>query len=150
MRLHDIKPRPGAKHRIKRVGCGESSGHGKTSTRGHKGQHARSGGAIRPGFEGGQMPMHRRLPKKGFNNAMFRPNIAVVNICALNKVFSSGETVTELALRQKGILNHPCDGIKILGCGELEIQLVIKVDMISSAARAKVEKAGGSVSLLQK
>ena len=87
MRLHDLKPRPGAKHRRKRVGCGESSGHGKTSGRGNKGQKARSGGAIRPGFEGGQMPMHRRLPKKGFNNKEFRDVILTVNVSELNHAF---------------------------------------------------------------
>src|SRR5215831_9644827 len=98
MRLHDLKPRPGAKHRVKRLGCGESSGHGKTSGKGHKGQKARSGGSIRLGFEGGQMPLIRRLPKRGFNNATFKVSFALVNTEDLEG-FDSGTHVTEQLLR---------------------------------------------------
>jgi large subunit ribosomal protein L15 len=145
MRLHDVKPRPGAKHRHLRVGCGESSGHGKTSGRGHKGQKARSGGAIRPGFEGGQMPMHRRLPKKGFSNAMFQDKIEVVNVRDLERVFEDGATVNEATLRESGLINRTCDSIKLLGNGELTKKLTIQVDAFSASAKEKVEKAGGTV-----
>ncbi len=144
MRLHDLAPRPGAKKRRKRIGCGESSGHGKTSCRGHKGQLARTGGAIRPGFEGGQMPMHRRLPKKGFNNTQFRDKIEVVNVSSLN-VFEDGATVTEGAILEKGLITRTCDAIKILGNGELSRKLTVQVALVSAAAKEKIEKAGGSV-----
>ncbi len=99
MNLHELKPNPGAKHRRKRLGCGESSGLGKTSGRGHKGQKSRSGGGVRPGFEGGQMPLHRRLPKKGFSNVQFAPKVAVVNVAQLNAKFEDGATVNEESLR---------------------------------------------------
>ncbi len=145
MRLHDATPRPGAKHRRKRVGCGESSGHGKTSCRGHKGQKARSGGAIRPGFEGGQMPMHRRLPKKGFSNAAFQDKIETVSVGALNGAFEDGETVTEQAIIAKGLVTRTCDSIKILGDGELTRKLTISVASLSASAKEKIEKAGGSI-----
>lgn len=144
MRLHDVQPRPGAKKRRKRIGCGESSGHGKTSCKGHKGQKARAGKGIRPGFEGGQMPLHRRLPKKGFSNAMFRDVYEVVNVGDLN-AFDDGATVNEQSLREKGLVNRGCDAIKILGSGELTRKLTIQVDKVSASAREKIEKAGGNV-----
>lgn len=144
MRLHDVQPRPGAKKRRKRIGCGESSGHGKTSCKGHKGQKARAGKGIRPGFEGGQMPLHRRLPKKGFSNAMFRDVYEVVNVGDLN-AFDDGTTVNEQALREKGLVNRSCDAIKILGSGELTRKLTVQVDKVSASAREKIEKAGGSI-----
>lgn len=152
MRLHDIKPAPGSTKRRKRVGRGESSGHGKTSGRGHKGQKARSGGAIRPGFEGGQMPLYRRLPKKGFSNAAFKTVYAVFNLGRLAETFEDGATVNEASLREKNLLKgrwrHAWDGIKILGEGELAKKLTFEVDKISASARAQVEKAGGSVTLI--
>ena len=144
MILHDVQPRPGAKKRRKRIGCGESSGHGKTSCKGHKGQKARAGKGIRPGFEGGQMPLHRRLPKKGFSNAMFRDVYEVVNVGDLN-AFEDGATVNEQALRELGLVNRSCDAVKILGSGELTRKLTIQVDKVSASAREKIEKAGGSV-----
>ncbi|HCN79088.1 MAG TPA: 50S ribosomal protein L15 [Verrucomicrobiales bacterium] len=144
MRLHDLQPRPGATKRRKRIGCGESSGHGKTSCKGHKGQKARAGKGIRPGFEGGQMPLHRRLPKKGFSNAMFKTAFEVVNVGALN-AFEDGATVTEQALREKGLVNRACDAVKILGGGELARSLTVQVDKVSASAREKIEKAGGSI-----
>ncbi len=147
MRLHDLKPRPGAKHRRKRVGCGESSGHGKTSGRGNKGQKARSGTAIRPGFEGGQMPLHRRLPKKGFNNKEFRDVILTVNVSELNHSFEDGAVVNEESLRAKNLVNRICDGIKILGNGDLTRKLTVQVDRVSASAKEKIEKAGGTVTL---
>lgn len=145
MQLQDVKPRPGAKKRRKRIGCGESSGHGKTSCKGNKGQMARAGRGIRPGFEGGQMPMHRRLPKKGFNNALFQDAIEVVNVGDLNESFQDGAVVNETALREAGLVSRNCDVIKILGAGELSRKLTIQGAKVSAAAREKIEKAGGSI-----
>jgi large subunit ribosomal protein L15 len=145
MRLHTIKPNPGAKHRRKRLGIGESSGKGKTSGKGHKGQKARSGGSIRPGFEGGQMPIYRRLPKRGFTNAPFKTVYGVVNLDSLEKNFSPGETVNEESLRKIGLVKGRFDGVKVLGRGEVTKALTIEVDEISETARLKIEKAGGKV-----
>ena len=145
MNLHDLKPNRGAKHRRKRLGAGESSGLGKTSGRGHKGQKSRSGGGVRPGFEGGQMPLHRRLPKKGFSNVQFRDKIAIVNLSQLNQKFEEGATVNEKALREVGLVKGQCDAIKVLGNGELDRKLTVVVDAASASARAKIETAGGSV-----
>jgi large subunit ribosomal protein L15 len=146
MRLHNLRPRPGARHRVKRLGCGESSGHGKTSGKGHKGQKARSGGSIRLGFEGGQMPLIRRLPKRGFNNAAFHKHYAVVNVSDLN-AFEAGSEVNEESLRESNLIRGHFVGIKILGDGELKHDLKVQVDKISASAREKIEKAGGSVTL---
>lgn len=145
MRLHDLKPNRGAVKRRKRIGCGESSGHGKTSCKGHKGQKARAGAGIRPGFEGGQMPLFRRLPKKGFSNAAFKTKFEVVNLSSLEKAFDDGDTVTEVTLREKNLVNRTCDAIKILGNGEITRKLTVQVDHVSSSAREKIEKAGGTV-----
>lgn len=144
MRLHELKPAAGSARRKKRVGCGESSGHGKTCGRGHKGQKARSGGSIRPGFEGGQMPLFRRLPKRGFSNAAFRLKVAEVNLDALGS-FESGEVVNEASLREKQLVKGRFDAIKILGRGEISKALTIEVDAVSASAREKIEKAGGTV-----
>ena len=146
MNLHTLKPRPGAKHRVKRLGCGESSGHGKTSGKGHKGQKARSGGSIRLGFEGGQMPLLRRIPTRGFNNAPFKPRLAIVNLDALN-AFEHGATVNETALLEAGLIRRPYDAVKILGSGELSKKLTINVNHASGTAKAAVEKAGGTLTL---
>jgi large subunit ribosomal protein L15 len=146
MRLHNLRPRPGSRHRVKRLGCGESSGHGKTSGKGTKGQKARSGGSIRLGFEGGQMPLIRRLPKRGFNNAAFHKRYAVVNLSDLN-VFKAGTVVDEQLLRESNLVRGHFDGIKILGDGELKHDLKVQVDKISTTAREKIEKAGGTVTL---
>jgi large subunit ribosomal protein L15 len=146
MRLHNLRPRPGARHRVKRLGCGESSGHGKTSGKGHKGQKARSGGSIRLGFEGGQMPLIRRLPKRGFNNAAFHKTFAVVNLSDLND-FKAGTTVNEQLLRESNLVRGNVAGIKILGDGELKHGLTIEADKVSTSAREKIEKAGGKVTL---
>ena len=145
MNLHDLKPNPGAKHRRKRLGCGESSGLGKTSGRGHKGQKSRSGGGVRPGFEGGQMPLHRRLPKKGFSNVRFAPKVAVVNVAQLNAKFEDGATVTEESLRAAGLVNGRYDAVKVLGNGDLERKLTVAVDAVSATAKVKIEQAGGTV-----
>jgi large subunit ribosomal protein L15 len=146
MRLHDLRPRPGSRHRVKRLGCGESSGHGKTSGKGNKGQKARSGGSIRLGFEGGQMPLIRRLPKRGFNNAAFHKHYAVVNLSDLN-AFKAGTVVNEQLLRESNLVRGHFAGIKILGDGELKYDLKVQVDKISTTAREKIEKAGGTVTL---
>jgi large subunit ribosomal protein L15 len=144
MDLHTLKPNHGAKHRVKRLGCGESSGHGKTSGKGHKGQKARSGGSIRLGFEGGQMPLHRKMPKRGFNNAEFKTKYAVVNVSDLER-FDAGTTVDEALLRKSGLVRGTIDGVKILGDGELSKQLSVNVTKVTGAAREKIEKAGGSI-----
>src|SRR5512136_3095089 len=137
MRLHDLKPRPGAKHRRKRLGQGESSGHGKTSGRGGKGQTARSGSSIRIGFEGGQMPLIRRIPKRGFNNARHATRYVPVNVSALNR-FEDGARVDEAALRAVGLVNGRSDGVKVLGDGELSRKLTVCVQAFSASARAKI------------
>jgi large subunit ribosomal protein L15 len=147
MRLHDLRPVPGSRHRKKRVGCGESSGHGKTSTRGNKGQKARSGGAIRPGFEGGQMPLYRRLPKKGFNNDEFNDDVVSVNVSVLNEAFEDGAVVNEESLRAAKLVRGRFDAIKILGDGDLQRKLTVQVDKVSASAKEKIEKAGGTVTL---
>ena len=144
MRLHDSQPRPGARKRKKRIGCGESSGHGKTSCKGHKGQMARAGRGIRPGFEGGQMPLFRRLPKKGFSNERFRDVFETVNVGDLN-AFEDGAVINEAALREKGLVNRVCDAIKILGNGELSRKLTVEIKSLSASAREKIEKAGGTI-----
>jgi large subunit ribosomal protein L15 len=147
LRLHNLKPRPGARHRVKRLGCGESSGHGKTSGKGHKGQKARSGGSIRLGFEGGQMPLIRRIPKRGFNNAAFKTTYAPVNLDALEQLDATG-MIDEQVLRKAGLVNGKWDGVKILGGGALKKKLALKVDAVSASAREQIEKAGGSVELV--
>ena len=147
IRLHNSKPRPGSRHRVKRLGCGESSGHGKTSGKGHKGQKARSGGSLRLGFEGGQMPLIRRLPKRGFNNTAFKITYAPVNLGDLEKLSVSG-VIDEKALRESGLVNGTWDGVKILGSGDLTKKLVLKVDAISASAREKIEKVGGSIEII--
>jgi large subunit ribosomal protein L15 len=147
IRLHNSKPRPGSRHRVKRLGCGESSGHGKTSGKGHKGQKARSGGSLRLGFEGGQMPLIRRIPKRGFNNASFKITYAPVNLGDLEKLSVNG-LIDEKALREVGLVNGTWDGVKVLGSGELTKKLSLKINAVSASAREKIEKAGGSIELV--
>ena len=144
MNLHTLKPRPGSKHRVKRLGHGESSGKGKTSGKGHKGQKARSGGSIRLGFEGGQMPLIRRIPKRGFNNAAFKKNYAIVNLADLNQ-FDDGATINESVLLEANLIRGKYFGVKVLGNGDITKKLTITVDKVSEAAREKIEKAGGAV-----
>src|SRR5687768_16731235 len=132
--LSNLKPRPGSKHRVKRLGCGESSGHGKTSGKGHKGQKARSGGSIRLGFEGGQMPLIRRIPKRGFNNAAFRTEYAPVNLGDLEQ-FDAGTNVDEALLRATGLVRGKVYGVKILANGELTKALTITATKASAAAK---------------
>jgi len=147
MRLHDLKPRPGAKHRRKRLGQGESSGHGKTSGRGGKGQTARSGSSVRIGFEGGQMPLIRRIPKRGFNNARHGTTYIPVNVESLN-AFEDGARVDEAALRSVGLANGRADGVKILGEGELKKKLTVSAHAFSASAKTKIEAGGGSCEII--
>jgi large subunit ribosomal protein L15 len=149
IRLHNLKPRPGSRHRVKRLGIGESSGHGKTSGKGHKGQKARSGGSIRLGFEGGQMPLIRRLPKRGFNNAAFKKTYALINLDDLNQ-FKAGTVVNEEMLRDGKHIRGKVAGLKILGRGELKHGLTIEADRFSGSAKEKIEKAGGTVTLRER
>ncbi len=147
MRLHDLKPRPGAKHRRKRLGQGESSGRGKTSGRGGKGQSARSGSSIRIGFEGGQMPLIRRIPKRGFNNARHTVKYVAVNLESLNR-FDNGARVDIAAIREAGLANGPVKRVKILGDGELTRKLTVAAHAFSASARAKIEAQGGACEVI--
>ena len=147
MFLNTIAPADGATHAKRRVGRGIGSGLGKTAGRGHKGQKARSGGSVRLGFEGGQMPLNRRLPKRGFSNTTFKPIFAVINLDTLDARFESGAKIDEAALRSVGLVNGRNDGIKLLARGEITKALTIEVDKASAAAREKFEKAGGKLIL---
>lgn len=146
MKLHELQSAPGSRSTRKRVGRGIGSGMGKTSTRGHKGQNARSGGGVRPGFEGGQNPLYRRLPKRGFTN-IHRKEFAIVNLNDLNR-FSAGTEVTPEALLESGIVKNPKDGIKILGNGEITVQLTVKANKFSQSAVEKIVAAGGTTEVI--
>ena len=146
MKLHTLKPADGARQDKVRVGRGTGSGCGKTSGRGHKGQKARSGGGVRPGFEGGQMPIYRRLPKRGFKN-IWRKEFAEVNVSALN-LFDDETTVDAVALVEVGILKNVLDGVRILGDGELTKKLTVKAQGFTKAAKEKIEAAGGSAEVI--
>jgi large subunit ribosomal protein L15 len=143
MKLHELKPAKGSVKARKRLGRGVGSGTGKTAGRGTKGHNSRSGGGVRPGYEGGQMPLHRRLPKSGFSN-IFKKQIAVVNIRDLQR-FDSGDIIDEAALVKTGLVKGRRDGIKLLGQGEINNALTIKIDAVSQRAKEKIEAAGGSV-----
>ena len=149
MRLHDLKPNPGAKHRRKRLGQGESSGHGKTSGHGGKGQSARSGSSIRIGFEGGQMPLIRRIPKRGFNNARHATVYIPVNLSDLNQ-FEDGARVDEVALKAVGLANGKGAGVKVLGTGDLSKKLTVVASAFSASARQKIEAKGGTCEVMVK
>ena len=146
MKLHDLKPAPGSTTTKKRKGRGMSSGMGKTSTRGHKGQWSRSGGGVRPGFEGGQMPLARRLPKRGFNN-VFAKDYAEINVRDLN-MFDDGAEVTLSALVEKGFCQKKKEGFRVLGNGELRKKLIVKADGITEKAKGKIEAAGGKAEVI--
>ncbi|ADL42166.1 ribosomal protein L15 [Caldicellulosiruptor obsidiansis OB47] len=147
MKLYELKPAPGSKKSRKRVGRGESSGHGKTSTRGHKGQWARSGGGVRPGFEGGQMPLTRRIPKRGFKN-INKKVYTEVNVEKLERFDNDTVITPELLLKERVISKIEKDGVKILGRGELTKRLTVKVQKVSEGARKKIEAAGGKVEVI--
>jgi len=146
VKIADLRPSDGSKKKKKRVGHGVGSGHGKTSCKGHKGQKARSGGTKGPGFEGGQMPLQRRLPKRGFKN-IFKIEFAIVNLKDINKI-EGVDVITPEILIEKGIVKNIKDGVKILGGGELQKPLTIKADAFSAAASAKITAAGGKVEVL--
>ncbi len=144
MKANELKPAPGSRKTRKRVGRGESSGWGKTAGRGHKGQKARSGGGVKAGFEGGQMPLQRRVPKRGFNQARFSPRCAEIRLGELNR-FADGAEVTEAALREAGLMKRADEHAKVLGTGSLERKLTVRVTKITAGARRAIEAAGGSV-----
>ncbi len=146
MDIHELSPPEGSRKRGKRIGRGPGSGHGKTSCRGHKGQRSRAGGGPSPGFEGGQMPLQRRLPKRGFTN-IFRKEYNIINVGDLNR-FAPNSTLDEKAFRDAGLVKRERQGIKLLGDGEIPHPLVVKVHKASKAARAKIETAGGKVELM--
>jgi ribosomal protein L15, bacterial/organelle len=146
MKLHELQYEEGARKAKKRVGRGPASGTGKTSGRGHKGQNSRSGGGVRPGFEGGQTPLFRRIPKRGFTN-IFRKEFAIVNIDALN-VFEDGTTVTPELLVEKRIVRKVQDGVKVLGNGELTKKLTVKANKFSKSAEETIVSAGGSIEVI--
>lgn len=143
MQLNTIKPAIGSTKNRKRIGRGVGSGHGKTATKGHKGQKARSGGSVKPGFEGGQMPMHRRLPKRGFT-PLAKKDFALVNLCQL-EIFEAGSVVDAEALLKSGLISAIRDGIKVLATGELTRALTIKAHKFSASAREKITAAGGTI-----
>jgi large subunit ribosomal protein L15 len=146
MKLFELAPSEGSVKSRKRVGRGHGSGSGKTSGRGHKGQNARSGGGVRIGFEGGQMPIYRRLPKRGFTN-IFAKEYAEIKISDLNK-FQDGAVVDAAALKEAGIVKKVCDGIKVLGNGELNVKLTVKAQKFTETAKQKIEAAGGKVEVM--
>ena len=147
MKLHELSPAAGASKKAFRKGRGAGSGNGKTSGRGHGGQWSRSGGGVRPGFEGGQMPLHRRLPKKGFNN-IFATTYAIVNLSDLEARFQDGAVVTAESLKEAGLLKKTLDGVKVLGNGDITKKLTVKVTAFSESAKQKIEQAGGKCEVI--
>lgn len=148
MKLHELQPAAGSVKDVKRIGRGHGSGQGKTAGKGHKGQKARSGGSIRPGFEGGQMPLQRRMPKRGFNN-IFAKEFATVNVSELEKRFESGAVVDADALIASGAIKNAKAGIKILGNGELSKNITVKAVKFTASAKEKIEKAGGTAEVIE-
>ena len=147
MKLHEISPNAGAVKTRKRVGRGIGSGLGKTSGKGHKGQNARSGGGVRPGFEGGQLPLFRRLSKRGFNNYNFRTVYSVVNVSDL-EIFDDNTIVTIELLKEKGLVNKELDGVKILGNGTITKKLTVKANKFTKTAKEKIESVGGKTEVI--
>ncbi|MEJ2158394.1 MAG: 50S ribosomal protein L15 [Desulfobacteraceae bacterium] len=146
MKLHELKPAQGSTKNRKRIGRGVGSGWGKTAGRGTKGHNSRSGGGVRPGFEGGQMPIHRRLPKRGFTN-IFKKEIAIINVGDLAR-FEAGSVVDEAALTKSGLVKGPRDGIKLLGNGAVDVALTVQINAASRSAKEKIEAAGGTVEVI--
>ena len=147
MKLHELSPQEGSVKAGFRKGRGAGSGNGKTAGKGHKGQNARSGGGVRPGFEGGQLPLYRKLPKRGFNNYRFAKCYSVVNVKVLNK-FNDGDVVDSAALLAMGLIDNVCDGVKILGEGELTKKLTVKAAVFSASAKEKIEAVGGKTEVV--
>lgn len=146
MELHKLKPAPGARKKAKRKGIGIGSGKGKTAGRGHGGQNSRSGGGVRPGFEGGQMPLHQRLPKRGFTSK-FKKQYAEVNVITLNR-FEPDTTVTPQLLKETGVIKNCKDGVKIMGKGDLKVKLTVQAHRFTKGAAEKIKAAGGSVEVI--
>ena len=147
MKLNELSPAAGSAKAAWRKGRGPGSGNGKTAGKGHKGQNARSGGGVRPGFEGGQLPLYRKLPKRGFNNFRFGKNYAIINVQSLNK-FNDGEVVDAAALLSAGIIHNVFDGVKVLGEGEIAKKLTVKAAIFSANAKEKIEAAGGKTEVV--
>ena len=147
MKLHELSPAAGSNRPSKRIGRGPASGQGKTAGKGHKGQKARAGSGSRPGFEGGQMPLQRRIPKRGFNN-IFAKEIAIVNVSDICVKFEDGAVVDVAALIESGLVKKELDGVKVLGNGEVTKKLTVKVNAFSASAKAKIEAAGGEAVVL--
>ncbi|MBR3996609.1 MAG: 50S ribosomal protein L15 [Clostridia bacterium] len=147
MKLHELTPAAGSSEKAWRKGRGPGSGNGKTAGKGHKGQNARSGGGVRPGFEGGQIPMYRRLPKRGFTNDMFKKVYAIINVDALDR-FEDGAEVTVETLVAEGIIKDTLSGVKVLGNGEITKKLTVKANVFSASAKAKIEAAGGKAEVI--
>ena len=147
MKLHELSPAAGSNAPAWRKGRGAGSGNGKTAGKGHKGQNARSGGGVRPGFEGGQLPLYRKLPKRGFNNARFGTKYAVINVGSLNK-FNDGDVVDNAALLMNGLIDSVVDGVKILGEGELTKKLTVQAKVFSASAKEKIEAVGGKTEVV--
>lgn len=147
MKLHELSPVPGSTKERKRIGRGPASGQGKTAGKGHKGQKARAGRGMQIGFEGGQMPLQRRIPKRGFNN-IFRKEFAIVNLASLDKAFNDGDTVTIEALVASGLVKKTLDGVKVLGNGEITKKLTVQVNAYSETAKSKIEAAGGNAEVV--
>ena len=147
MKLHELSPAEGSVKEGFRKGRGAGSGNGKTAGKGHKGQNARSGGGVRPGFEGGQLPLYRKLPKRGFNNFRFGKKYAVINVQSLNK-FNDGEVVDFAALLTAGIINNVFDGVKVLGEGDITKKLTVKAAVFSASAKEKIEAVGGKTEVV--
>ena len=147
MKLHELSPQEGSVKAGFRKGRGAGSGNGKTAGKGHKGQNARSGGGVRPGFEGGQLPLYRKLPKRGFNNYRFAKKYAIINVGSLSK-FNDGEVVDAALLLANGIINNVFDGVKVLGEGEIAKKLTVKAAVFSANAKEKIEAAGGKTEVV--
>lgn len=148
MKLHELSPAAGSSKAAWRKGRGAGSGNGKTAGRGHKGQNARTGGGVRPGFEGGQSPLYRKLPKRGFTNSLFKKEYAIINLETLDKLFNDGDAVSMEVLLEKGIVKKELNGLKVLGRGEITKKLTVKAAIFSASAKEKIEAAGGKAEVI--
>lgn len=148
MKLHELSPASGSTKSAWRKGRGPGSGNGKTAGRGHKGQNARTGGGVRPGFEGGQIPLYRRLPKRGFTNSLFKKEYAIINLETLDKLFNDGDAVSMEILLEKGIVKKELNGLKVLARGEITKKLTVKAAIFSATAKEKIEAAGGKAEVI--
>lgn len=148
MKLHELSPAAGSAKSAWRKGRGAGSGNGKTAGRGHKGQNARTGGGVRPSFEGGQIPLYRRLPKRGFTNSLFKKDYAIINLETLDKLFNDGDAVSMETLLEMGVIRKELNGLKVLGRGEITKKLTVKAAVFSASAKEKIEAAGGKAEVI--